>query len=139
MPSSPATLLLQWYDGCRRDLPWRKTHDPYRIWLSEIMLQQTRTETVKGYYARFLSLFPNVAALAAAPQEQVLKAWEGLGYYRRAAHLQEAARMVVSDFHGRFPDTYEELLKLKGIGMYTASAIASIAFGIPKALWMAIH
>ena len=130
MPSSPATLLLQWYDGCRRDLPWRKTHDPYRIWLSEIMLQQTRTETVKGYYARFLSLFPNVAALAAAPQEQVLKAWEGLGYYSRARNLQKAAQMIMEKYGGSFPSVYEDILALPGIGPYTAGAIGSIAFGL---------
>ena len=89
--------LLAWYDGVRRDLPWRHTRDPYRIWLSEIMLQQTRTETVKAYYARFLTLFPTVADLARAPQEQVLKAWEGLGYYSRARNLQKAAQAALAD------------------------------------------
>ncbi len=131
MPSSPSALLLQWYDGCKRDLPWRKTRDPYRIWLSEIMLQQTRTETVKGYYARFLSLFPTVAALAAAPQEQVLKAWEGLGYYSRARNLQRAAQDIVEKHGGIFPSKYEDILALPGIGPYTAGAIGSIAFGLP--------
>lgn len=124
--------VTAWYRSHGRDLPWRRTKNPYFIWVSEIMLQQTQVETVKPYYERFITELPTVEALAEADEQKVFKLWEGLGYYRRAAHLQEAARMVVSDFHGRFPDTYEELLKLKGIGMYTASAIASIAFGIPK-------
>ena len=92
MTLSHAALLLEWYDRAKRDLPWRRTKDPYCIWLSEIMLQQTRVETVKGYYARFLTLFPTVADLACAPQEQVLKAWEGLGYYSRARNLQRLRR-----------------------------------------------
>ena len=124
--------VTAWYRSHGRDLPWRRTKNPYFIWVSEIMLQQTQVETVKPYYERFITELPTVEALAEADEQKVFKLWEVLGYYRRAAHLQEAARMVVSDFHGRFPDTYEELLKLKGIGMYTASAIASIAFGIPK-------
>lgn len=121
--------LLAWYDAVRRDLPWRRTCDPYRIWLSEIMLQQTRTETVKSYYNRFLALFPTVADLAHAPQEQVLKVWEGLGYYSRARNLQKAARVVTEQLGGRFPETYEGLMALPGIGDYTAGAILSIAFG----------
>lgn len=125
----PWVLLLDWYQGAKRDLPWRKTRDPYRIWISEIMLQQTRVETVKGYYQRFLQLFPQVEALAAAPQEQVLKAWEGLGYYSRARNLQQAARDICETLQGRFPQSYEGLLGLRGIGPYTAGAIASIAFG----------
>lgn len=131
MLHSPAALLLDWYDEAKRDLPWRHTHDPYAIWLSEIMLQQTRVETVKGYYARFLSLFPTIAHLAAAPQEQVLKAWEGLGYYSRARNLQKAAQVMVDAYGGQFPRTYEEILALPGIGPYTAGAIGSIAFGLP--------
>lgn len=122
--------LLAWYDAVRRDLPWRHTRDPYRIWLSEIMLQQTRTETVKAYYARFLTLFPTVADLARAPQEQVLKAWEGLGYYSRARNLQKAAQTVVAEHGGMFPASYEGLLSLPGVGPYTAGAIGSIAFGL---------
>ena len=122
--------LLAWYDAVRRDLPWRHTRDPYRIWLSEIMLQQTRTETVKSYYNRFLALFPTVADLAHAPQEQVLKAWEGLGYYSRARNLQKAAQVIMSVHGGTFPTNYEGLLSLPGVGPYTAGAIGSIAFGL---------
>ena len=123
--------LLAWYDAVRRDLPWRHTRDPYRIWLSEIMLQQTRTETVKSYYNRFLALFPTVADLAHAPQEQVLKAWEGLGYYSRARNLQRAAQEIVRSYNGQLPASYDLLKKLPGIGDYTAGAIASIAFDLP--------
>lgn len=128
MPDS--ALLLEWYDSIKRDLPWRHTRDPYRIWLSEIMLQQTRTETVKGYYARFLSLFPTVQDLAHAPEEQVLKAWEGLGYYSRARNLQKAAKVISEQYGGAFPSTYEEILALPGVGPYTAGAVGSIAFGL---------
>ena len=130
MSISASGLLLDWYDTVKRDLPWRRTKDPYCIWLSEIMLQQTRVETVKGYYARFLEWFPTVEALAAAPQEKVLKAWEGLGYYSRARNLQKAARTVVEEHGGQMPASYEALRRLSGIGDYTAGAIASIAFGI---------
>ena len=131
MKSSAALQLLAWYDQVKRDLPWRHTQNPYAIWLSEIMLQQTRVETVKGYYARFLTLFPTVQALAAAPQQQVLKAWEGLGYYSRARNLKKAAQTVVEDFGGVFPDSYDGLRRLAGVGDYTAGAILSIAFGQP--------
>ena len=126
--NTPAEALLHWYDENRRDLPWRHTADPYRIWLSEIMLQQTRVESVKGYYARFLEACPTVDALAAAPIEQVLKLWEGLGYYSRARNLHRAAQLIVDEYGGAFPTTYEEILKLPGIGAYTAGAVASIAF-----------
>ena len=118
--------LLAWYRKNARDLPWRRTRDPYRIWVSEIMLQQTRVAAVLGYYARFLAAFPTVEALAAAPEEQLMKLWEGLGYYSRARNLQKAARRVAD--RGGFPDTYEELLELPGIGDYTAAAVASAAF-----------
>ncbi len=121
--------LLSWYHQNRRDLPWRHTSDPYRIWLSEIMLQQTRVEAVKPYYARFLEVCPTVEALAALPEERLLKLWEGLGYYSRARNLQKAARTVMEQYDGRMPQTYAELRKLSGIGDYTAGAIASIAFG----------
>ena len=118
--------LLAWYRANARDLPWRKTQDPYRIWISEIMLQQTRVAAVLGYYARFLEAFPTVEALAAAPEEQLMKLWEGLGYYSRARNLQKAARLVAD--RGGFPETYEELLTLPGVGDYTAAAIAAAAF-----------
>ncbi len=124
-----AARLLAWYDAGHRDLPWRHTSDPYAIWVSEIMLQQTRAETVVGYYERFLARFLDVRALADAPEQEVLKAWEGLGYYSRARNLQKAARCVVAQYGGRMPETAELLEKLPGIGAYTAGAIASIAFG----------
>ncbi|MBR4068960.1 MAG: A/G-specific adenine glycosylase [Clostridia bacterium] len=129
MSQNPSALLLEWYDSVKRDLPWRRTKDPYRIWLSEIMLQQTRVETVKGYYARFLERCPTVEALANAPEETVLKLWEGLGYYSRARNLQKAAKTIVHELGGVFPSDYESILKLSGIGPYTAGAVASIAFG----------
>ncbi len=121
--------LLSWHDQSRRDLPWCGEKDPYRIWISEIMLQQTRTETVKGYYQRFLQSFPDVQTLAAADEEKLFKLWEGLGYYSRARNLHKAAKQIVSEHGGRLPDTAETLRKLSGIGDYTAGAIASIAFG----------
>ena len=118
--------LLAWYRENARDLPWRRTDDPYPIWVSEIMLQQTRVAAVLGYYARFLESFPTVEALASAPEQQLMKQWEGLGYYSRARNLQKAAKLVAES--GDFPNTYEGLLALPGIGDYTASAIASAAF-----------
>ena len=118
--------LLAWYRANARDLPWRRTRDPYRIWVSEIMLQQTRVAAVLGYYARFLEVFPTVEALANAPEDRLMKLWEGLGYYSRARNLQRAARLVAD--RGRFPDTYDGLLELPGVGDYTAAAIASAAF-----------
>ena len=121
--------LLSWYDRNARALPWRGERDPYRIWLSEIMLQQTQTETVKGYYARFLERFPDVFALAAAPEEAVLKLGEGLGYYSRARNLHAAARYVAGELGGAFPNTAEGLRGLPGVGPYAANAIASIAYG----------
>lgn len=123
------TALLTWYRRISRDLPWRATKDPYRIWVSEIMLQQTRVETVIGYYRRFLACFPDVHTLANAPEIDVLKCWEGLGYYSRARNMQHAAQAVVHLHEGRFPATAEGLRKLPGIGAYTAGAVASIAFG----------
>jgi A/G-specific adenine glycosylase len=120
--------LLRWYDANRRDLPWRKTRDPYRVWLSEIMLQQTRVNAVLDHYRRFLERFPNLEALAAAPLASVLAAWSGLGYYRRARMLHQAAENVVQTKGAQFPSTSKELLALPGIGRYTAAAIASIAF-----------
>jgi A/G-specific adenine glycosylase len=122
------SALLAWYEASRRDLPWRHTKDPYAIWLSEIMLQQTRVETVIPYYARFLEQLPTVLALAEAPDDQVMSLWSGLGYYRRARMLHEAARQV-RDAGGALPRTARELGAIRGIGRYTAGAIASIAFG----------
>ena len=123
-------LLLPWYEQNKRDLPWRQDRDPYRVWLSEIMLQQTRVEAVKGYYARFLEALPTVEALANCDEEQLLKLWEGLGYYNRARNLQKAAKIVAET---GFPDTYEGLLALPGVGEYTAGAVASICFDRPVA------
>ena len=122
--------LLEWYQTAKRDLPWRHTKDPYSIWISEIMLQQTRVEAVKGYYTRFLAALPDVRALAGCPEDVLMKLWEGLGYYSRARNLKRAAGQIIAD-GGHFPETREELLKLKGIGPYTAGAIAAIAFGQP--------
>lgn len=125
------TDLLDWYDRHAVDLPWRKNQDAYRVWLSEIMLQQTQVETVKPYFERFLTAFPTVHDLANAPLDHVLKLWEGLGYYSRARNLHQTAQLVSRDHNGHFPQTVEALLKLPGIGRYTAGAIASIAFGQP--------
>lgn len=124
-------LLLSWYDRHARTLPWRGIHDPYRTWVSETMLQQTRVETVLTYYERFLARFPNLAALAAAPEDEVMKLWEGLGYYRRAHHLLLGARQVMEAYGGVLPSDPAELRKIQGIGPYTAGAIASIAFDRP--------
>ena len=123
--------LLQWYRENARKLPWRSDPTPYHVWLSEIMLQQTRVAAVLDYYRRFLAAVPTVAGLAALPEERLLKLWEGLGYYNRARNLQKAARQIVEDFGGVFPSTYEEIRSLCGVGDYTAGAIASIAFGLP--------
>lgn len=125
-------MLLTWYDENKRDLPWRRSNNPYHIWISEIMLQQTRVDTVIPYYERFLDWFPTVQDLAIAPEERLLKAWEGLGYYSRVRNMQEAAQQIVAEFEGEFPHTYEGIFSLKGIGPYTAGAIASIAFGLPE-------
>lgn len=123
--------LLNWYDQHAADLPWRENQDAYRVWLSEIMLQQTQVETVKPYFSRFLVAFPTIHDLASAPLDQVLKMWEGLGYYSRARNLHQTAQVVSGDYDGHFPQTVDELLKLPGIGRYTAGAISSIAFGLP--------
>jgi A/G-specific adenine glycosylase len=125
--------LTAWFSSRARDLPWRRTRDPYRIWISEIMLQQTRVEAVIPFYERFVARFPDVAALASAPEAQVLEAWAGLGYYRRARMLQAAGRQVVEAHAGRFPEDYAALRALPGIGEYTAGAVASIAFDLPHA------
>lgn len=121
--------LLAWYRRHQRSLPWRETSDPYCIWISEIMLQQTQVDTVIPYYQRFLKVFPNVSALARAPLQDVLKVWENLGYYSRARNIHAAARVIVEKFGGQIPDTLEEIKTLPGIGDYTAGAILSIAYG----------
>ena len=131
MPARIAPLLLAWYDRHARELPWRGIRDPYRTWVSETMLQQTRVETVIGYYGRFLQRFPTVADLAAAPEDDVLKMWEGLGYYSRARNLHKGAKQVMADFGGAIPAAVEELRKISGVGPYTAGAIASIAYDQP--------
>lgn len=123
--------LLVWYESEKRDLPWRKDRNPYHVWVSEIMLQQTRVEAVKGYYTRFLSHLPDVRSLADAPEELLLKLWEGLGYYNRVRNMQYAAKQIVQEYNGNFPQSEAELLRLKGIGSYTAGAIASICFDLP--------
>lgn len=124
-------LIYKWYLDNKRDLPWRNTTDPYKIWISEIILQQTRVEQGLGYYQRFITKFPDIASLATAPEDEVLKQWQGLGYYSRARNLHASARAIYYETDGRFPDTYPEILALKGIGPYTAAAIASIAFRLP--------
>ena len=125
----PGYALLEWYDSHRRDLPWREDPTPYHVWISEIMLQQTRVETVRGYYTRFLQRFPDVRSLAEAEEDDCLKLWEGLGYYSRARNLKKAAGQIMSLYGGEMPRKASELRKLSGIGPYTSAAIASIAFG----------
>lgn len=128
-PGIPGMLVAEWYRAGHRQLPWRETKDPYRILVSEVMLQQTRAETVIGYYARFLETFPDIAALAEADPERVMNQWKGLGYYSRARNLQKAAQVVVRDFGGVFPETEEGIRSLPGVGPYTLGAVMSIAFG----------
>ncbi|WP_429949048.1 A/G-specific adenine glycosylase [Enterococcus sp. AZ101] len=124
--------FLAWYEKEKRNLPWRVNLDPYRIWISEIMLQQTRVDTVIDYYYRFMEWFPTIKDLAEAPDDKLLKAWEGLGYYSRARNLKVAAQQIMTEFDGQMPETIEEIRQLKGIGPYTAGAIGSIAFHIPE-------
>lgn len=126
--------LLRWYDRARRDLPWRRTRDPYRIWVSEIMLQQTRVQAVIPYYQKFLSRFPDVHALADAEEQELLASWSGLGYYSRARNLQKAARLIVERHGCAFPRSKEEAVALPGVGAYTAAAVLSIAYGVPLAV-----
>lgn len=123
--------LTEWYRQNKRSLPWRDRHNAYYTWVSEIMLQQTRVEAVKPYFHRFIEELPDVAALAECPEEKLLKLWEGLGYYNRVRNMQYAAQTVMQEYDGVLPDSYESLLSLKGIGNYTAGAIASIAYDIP--------
>lgn len=124
--------LLYWYDDRKRDLPWRENQDPYRIWVSEIMLQQTQVVTVIPYFERFMSWFPTIADLATAPEERLLKAWEGLGYYSRVRNMQVAAQQIMTEFGGEMPREIKDISSLKGIGPYTAGAVASIAFDLPE-------
>lgn len=131
LDNSVTKKLLDWYRRNARDLPWRQDQDPYRVWLSEIMLQQTRVDTVIPYYERFLREVPDIAALAALDEQRLLKLWEGLGYYSRARNLQKAARVVTEQYGGIFPQTFDEIRKLPGVGDYTAGAIASISFDLP--------
>jgi len=129
MTPLPTNKLLSWYEKNARDLPWRKTQDPYAIWISEVMLQQTRVDTVIPYYQRWLERFPTVGHLAEAEEDQVLNLWEGLGYYRRARYLHQAARQLCEETRGKIPSDPAKLQELPGIGSYTAAALASIAFG----------
>lgn len=124
--------IVPWYREHKRDLPWRHQPDAYHVWVSEIMLQQTRVEAVKGYYKRFLDELPTVKDLAEAEEDKLLKLWEGLGYYNRVRNMQKAAQQIMVDYEGIFPDRYEDILGLKGIGNYTAGAISAFAYGIPK-------
>ncbi len=126
--------ILAWYDTHKRCLPWRNISDPYKIWVSEIVLQQTRIAQGHDYYLRFVSRFPTVESLAAADEDEVMAVWQGLGYYSRARNMQQAARQIVNDWGGTFPDTYEGVRSLKGVGDYTAAAICSFAYGIPRAV-----
>ena len=128
-PVLPAPALLAWYGANARQLPWRETSDPYSIWISEIMLQQTQVKTVLPRYLSWFDLFPNIEVLASASVDDVLKAWEGLGYYRRARFIHRAAQMIVSDFNGKFPNSFDDIMKLPGIGHSTAGAISSFCFG----------
>ena len=131
LPLPAPAPLLAWYEKNARDLPWRHTKDPYRIWVSEIMLQQTRVEAVIRYYNRFLAALPDVAALAACPEDELLKLWEGLGYYSRVRNMQKAAGVIMCQYGGVFPSKFEEIRALPGIGEYTAGAIGAFAFDLP--------
>lgn len=126
--------LIAWYSVHKRDLPWRNTNDPYVIWLSEVILQQTRVQQGLPYFERFVERFPTVQELAAASLQEVMQCWQGLGYYSRARNMHEAAKQVVNEFNGNFPSTYEGVRSLKGVGPYTAAAIASFAFHLPHAV-----
>jgi A/G-specific adenine glycosylase len=131
---SLTNTLVAWYYQNKRDLPWRNTRDPYKIWLSEIILQQTRVEQGLPYYHKFIDRYPDVQQLADASEDEVLKLWQGLGYYSRARNMQKAAQMIVEKYNGVFPKTYHEIIQLKGIGEYTAAAISSFAFNEAKAV-----
>ncbi len=132
LPETMAEVLVPWYEANARDLPWRRDPTPYRVWVSEIMLQQTRIEAARGYFERFMAALPTLADLAAAPEEAVLKLWEGLGYYSRARNLRRAAILVTERYGGALPADVKALRSLPGVGEYTAGAVASIAFGLPE-------
>ena len=132
LPKELPELLLGWYAAGHRDLPWRRDREPYHVWLSEVMLQQTRVEAVRGYYLRFLAELPDISALAACPPDRLAKLWEGLGYYSRMRNLQKAAQVIVSEYGGVFPQEYEKIRALPGVGDYTAGAVASICFDQPE-------
>ena len=127
-------LIIKWYRQNKRNLPWRITKDPYKIWLSEVILQQTKVNQGINYYLKFITNYPTITHLANASEQEVLSDWQGLGYYSRARNLHQAAKMVVNDFEGEFPNTYKNIITLKGVGEYTASAIASFAFDLPHAV-----
>lgn len=127
-----SNALVTWFKEEKRDLPWRKTKDPYKIWVSEVMLQQTKVDTVIPYYERFIEKYPSIESLATANEEELLKEWEGLGYYSRARNLQAGVREVVEAYNGVVPSTRKEISKLKGVGPYTAGAVLSIAYGVPE-------
>lgn len=131
---SVSGILKKWYTKNKRDLPWRKTKNPYYIWLSEVILQQTRVDQGLPYYVKFIKEFPDVKSLASAGEDRILRLWQGLGYYSRARNLHSAAKTIVTEYKGSFPKMYSEIIKLKGIGEYTAAAIASFAFNEPKAV-----
>jgi len=125
--------IINWYEFNKRDLPWRNTVNPYKIWISEIMLQQTQVVTVIDYYHRFMTSFPTIKDLALADEQEVLNHWQGLGYYSRARNLHQAAKSILNNYNGVFPNSFDKILELKGVGVYTASAIAAFAFNLPKA------
>lgn len=133
-PQKFAVRLVEWWRQNPRELPWKMSRDPYMVWVSEIILQQTRVAQGTPYFLRFLAAFPDIKSLAAAEEEEVLKLWEGLGYYSRARNMLHTAKIVCNDHDGKFPDTYEDILRLKGIGPYTAAALASFAFGLRHAV-----
>jgi len=134
VPDLPVNALLDWYEKNKREMPWRNTSDPYKIWISEVMLQQTRVDTVIPYFNRFIGKYPTVNDLAKSDQQSVLKVWEGLGYYSRARNMHQAAKTVSAEMNGKMPADYDGLIKLKGIGPYTAAAISSIAYSEKKAV-----
>src|SRR5690606_17003542 len=128
-----AKTLMEWYLPERRPMPWKSEKDPYLIWLSEVILQQPRVEQGMPYYLRFKNKYPSIEALAKTPEDEVMKLWQGLGYYSRAKNLHRTANFIAEELKGVFPDSYSEILKLKGVGAYTAAAVASFAFGLPHA------